>query len=220
MTPPARAASRYASTLRRPAIKARRPRRSPRTPPATRKRSMSPAEVLAAHRQIAAEFGNQADQVVAEARQRGHGQAEERSPDKPRNSERARPSPLPATGASSARPSPMNAPSSAMPCGAAWAKPPIRRSAPASRRGLRPASFRPCRDKSMRRDAVHHTGRPSRPSVMSFARCSRGRTRLRRSCRFRMPSRSPRPASISTPRSAAPSNRYLPRATRFRDCRE
>ncbi|WP_035351417.1 MobF family relaxase [Edaphobacter aggregans] len=39
----------------------------------------SPAEVLAAHRQVAAEFGNQADRVVAEARQRGHG--EERTPE-------------------------------------------------------------------------------------------------------------------------------------------
>jgi conjugative relaxase-like TrwC/TraI family protein len=33
----------------------------------------SPAEVLAAHRQIAAEFGNQADKVVAEARERAQG---------------------------------------------------------------------------------------------------------------------------------------------------
>jgi conjugative relaxase-like TrwC/TraI family protein len=43
----------------------------------------TPAEVLAAHRQIAAEFGNQADKVVTEARQRVQGQAEERSPDMP-----------------------------------------------------------------------------------------------------------------------------------------
>ena len=43
----------------------------------------TPAEVLAAHRQIAAEFGNQADKVVTQARQRVHGQAEERSPDMP-----------------------------------------------------------------------------------------------------------------------------------------
>jgi conjugative relaxase-like TrwC/TraI family protein len=39
----------------------------------------TPAEVLAAHRQVAAEFGNQADRVVAEARQRGH--TEERTPE-------------------------------------------------------------------------------------------------------------------------------------------
>jgi conjugative relaxase-like TrwC/TraI family protein len=44
-----------------------------------RKEIHSPDEVLAAHRQVAAEFGNQADRVVAEARQRGH--AEERAPE-------------------------------------------------------------------------------------------------------------------------------------------
>ena len=38
-----------------------------------RKEIHSPAEVLAAHRQIAAEFGNQADKVVAEARERARG---------------------------------------------------------------------------------------------------------------------------------------------------
>ena len=38
-----------------------------------RKQIHSPAEVLAAHRQIAAEFGNQADKVVAEARERAQG---------------------------------------------------------------------------------------------------------------------------------------------------
>ena len=39
------------------------------------------SEVLAAHRQIAAEFGQQADRVVAEARQRGQCHAEERAPE-------------------------------------------------------------------------------------------------------------------------------------------
>jgi conjugative relaxase-like TrwC/TraI family protein len=38
-----------------------------------RKEIHSPTEVLAAHRQIAAEFGNQADKVVAEARERAQG---------------------------------------------------------------------------------------------------------------------------------------------------
>jgi hypothetical protein len=46
-----------------------------------RKEIDSPGEVLAAHRQLAVEFGNQADRVVSEARQRGHGQAEERTPE-------------------------------------------------------------------------------------------------------------------------------------------
>jgi conjugative relaxase-like TrwC/TraI family protein len=39
---------------------------------------LSPNDVLAAHRQIAAEFGNQADRVVAEAQQRRQIQAQER----------------------------------------------------------------------------------------------------------------------------------------------
>jgi conjugative relaxase-like TrwC/TraI family protein len=41
----------------------------------------SPAEVLAAHRQLAAEFGNQADRIVAEARVRSQEQAAERIPE-------------------------------------------------------------------------------------------------------------------------------------------
>jgi conjugative relaxase-like TrwC/TraI family protein len=41
----------------------------------------SPAEVLAAHRQLAAESGNQADRIVAEARARSQGQAAERVPE-------------------------------------------------------------------------------------------------------------------------------------------
>lgn len=50
------------------------------------KRILSPAEVLTAHRQLAAQFGNQADRIVAEARERSrtmeqplHGQAETRA---------------------------------------------------------------------------------------------------------------------------------------------
>jgi conjugative relaxase-like TrwC/TraI family protein len=46
-----------------------------------RKEIRTPSEVLAAHRQIAAEFGNQANAIVAEAHQRVHGQVEERSPE-------------------------------------------------------------------------------------------------------------------------------------------
>ena len=44
----------------------------------------SPAEVLAAHRQIAAEFGNQADRIVAEARARSQEQAADRVPERTR----------------------------------------------------------------------------------------------------------------------------------------
>jgi conjugative relaxase-like TrwC/TraI family protein len=42
------------------------------------KQILSPTEVMAAHRQIAAEFGNQANKVVAAARQRRQSQAHER----------------------------------------------------------------------------------------------------------------------------------------------
>jgi conjugative relaxase-like TrwC/TraI family protein len=41
----------------------------------------TPGEVLAAHRQLAAEFGNQADRVVAEARERAQGQTLQRDPE-------------------------------------------------------------------------------------------------------------------------------------------
>jgi conjugative relaxase-like TrwC/TraI family protein len=45
------------------------------------KQILSPAEVMAAHRQIAAEFGNQADKVVAEALARRQSQAHQRPAD-------------------------------------------------------------------------------------------------------------------------------------------
>jgi len=41
----------------------------------------TPAEVLAVHRQLAAEFGNQADKVVAEARERAQGQRVQADPE-------------------------------------------------------------------------------------------------------------------------------------------
>ena len=44
-----------------------------------KKEILSPGEVLAAHRQLAAEFGDQAYRVVTEARNRGHNQSNERS---------------------------------------------------------------------------------------------------------------------------------------------
>ena len=47
-----------------------------------KKQIQSPAEVLAAHRKLAATFGNQPDQVVAEARQRSQRKAVEHAPKK------------------------------------------------------------------------------------------------------------------------------------------
>jgi conjugative relaxase-like TrwC/TraI family protein len=49
----------------------------------------TPSEVLAAHRQIAAEFGNQADRVVADARVRAEGLAHNRVPDAPQRAQEA-----------------------------------------------------------------------------------------------------------------------------------
>lgn len=47
-----------------------------------KKQIQSPAEVLAAHRKLAVEFGNQPDQVVAQARERSQGKAIEHAPEK------------------------------------------------------------------------------------------------------------------------------------------
>ena len=49
-----------------------------------RKQILSPAEVMAAHRQIAVEFGNQADRVVAEAQGRHQNLAHDQLPDERR----------------------------------------------------------------------------------------------------------------------------------------
>jgi ATP-dependent exoDNAse (exonuclease V) alpha subunit len=54
-----------------------------------RKQIHTPAEVIAAHRQIAAEFGNQADHVVAAARERAEGLAQNRVPDAPQRAQEA-----------------------------------------------------------------------------------------------------------------------------------
>jgi conjugative relaxase-like TrwC/TraI family protein len=49
-----------------------------------RKEILSPSEVMAAHRQIASEFGNQADRVVTQARERRQHRAPEQLPDERR----------------------------------------------------------------------------------------------------------------------------------------
>ena len=54
-----------------------------------RKEIHTPAEVLAAHRQIAAEFGNQADHVVSAARERAEGLTQNRVPDAPQRAQEA-----------------------------------------------------------------------------------------------------------------------------------
>jgi conjugative relaxase-like TrwC/TraI family protein len=54
-----------------------------------RKEIHTPAEVLAAHRQIAAEFGNQTDHVVTAARERAEGLTQNRVPDAPQRAQEA-----------------------------------------------------------------------------------------------------------------------------------
>ena len=54
-----------------------------------RKEIHTPSEVIAAHRQIAAEFGNQADHVVAAAKDRAEGMALNRVPDAPQRAQGA-----------------------------------------------------------------------------------------------------------------------------------
>ena len=49
----------------------------------------TPAEVMEAHRQLAAKFGNQADRVVSQARERAHTQEPNRVPDPPQRAQKA-----------------------------------------------------------------------------------------------------------------------------------
>ena len=54
-----------------------------------RKEMLTPEAVLTAHRQIAADFGNQADRVVSEARVRAQSQTQDRVPDAPMRAQEA-----------------------------------------------------------------------------------------------------------------------------------
>jgi conjugative relaxase-like TrwC/TraI family protein len=49
----------------------------------------TPAEVMEAHRQLAARFGNQADRVIAEARERAHTEEQNRIPNPPQRAQEA-----------------------------------------------------------------------------------------------------------------------------------
>src|SRR5271169_3095945 len=54
-----------------------------------KKEIRTPAEVMEAHRQLAAKFGNQADRIVLEARERAHTQEQNRVPDSTRRAQEA-----------------------------------------------------------------------------------------------------------------------------------
>ncbi len=98
----------------------------------------TPSEVLTAHRQLAAEFGNQADRVVAEARAMGSALEQTRVPNIPERVQEA--VTFAKTRTSSARPSPMSETSCATPCGAAWATSLTARYATTSSNGKSPES--------------------------------------------------------------------------------
>ena len=94
-----------------------------------RKEIHSPAEVMAAHRKLAAEFGHQAEAVV---RQRENGHAASGEASQFRGSAFGNRSHFRATRTLSARPWSMNGRWSAMGFAAAWAKSPMPRSAATS----------------------------------------------------------------------------------------
>src|SRR5271157_5812202 len=54
-----------------------------------KKQILTPAEVIEAHRRLAAKFGNQANRVVAEARERAYAQEQNRVPDAPQRAQEA-----------------------------------------------------------------------------------------------------------------------------------
>src|SRR6202161_1195833 len=54
-----------------------------------KKQILTPTEVIEAHRQLAAKFGNQANRVVAEARERAYTQEQNRVPDAPQRAQEA-----------------------------------------------------------------------------------------------------------------------------------
>src|SRR5208337_494968 len=54
-----------------------------------KKEIRTPAEVMEAHRRLAAKFGNQADRVVREAHDRVHAQGQNRVPDAPQRAQEA-----------------------------------------------------------------------------------------------------------------------------------
>ena len=68
--PPAREANRYAPTWNATVFEGHESAQIAAHSTRDKKQILSPAEVFAAHRRLAAEFGNQANHVVAEARAR------------------------------------------------------------------------------------------------------------------------------------------------------
>ena len=208
MTPPARAASRYASIWKRPAIRGQRPREIAAHSTRDRKEIHSPAEVLAAHRQIAAEFGNQADKVVTEARRRG----QEHAPERARESSQQ-----------VARQAVTFARDRSFEREAVTDERELYRDA--LRRGMSETTYSEVRAGFEARIAAgefqlvpgqkHDSGaaasrppRRSAPRKKSYAGCNRGKVAPSRSCPYKLPSPIPKSSSISMPDSGRPPRRF------------
>ena len=104
-----------------------------------KKQTLTSGEVLAAHKEMAANFGDQPEQVVAAARLRAEQQ--ERRPENSTYAKEAITSP--ARASSSARPSLTSGRSCGMRCGGAWVRLRIWTSGRSSTGGRRPGSFVP-----------------------------------------------------------------------------
>jgi len=119
-----------------------------------RKEIHTPSEVLAAHRQIAAEFGNQAERVVAEAKERTATLTQNRVPDAPQRAQEAvsfaKDRSFEREAVTDERDIMRDA------CGAAWETLPMTRCAETSIKGTAAASSKSSRARSMKPAAVHH----------------------------------------------------------------
>ena len=166
-----------------------------------KKQIQSPAEVLAAHRKLAAEFGNQPSQVVAAARERGEKKSVEHAPEKTQKAAQeavtfARERSFEREAVTDERAL------SAMRYDAAWVKPPTPRFARASNSVWPPASSNSSPGRSTVPRGSSPRRKPSMPRRKYCGRCDRGKAALNRSCPFSRPWRIPPNTRFSTHRNA------------------
>ena len=173
-----------------------------------KKQIQSPAEVLAAHRKLAAEFGNQPNQVVAAARERSQKKSVERAPEKTQKA---------------AQEAVTFARERSFEREAVTDERALFRDA--LRRGMGETTYAPgSRQRGsasgLRRVPACHRGRstvprgsspqrkPSRLRRKSCGRCARGRAAPNRSCLFSRPWRIPPNTRFSIPRNARRRKRF------------
>ena len=173
-----------------------------------RKEIHTPAEVLSAHRQIAAAFGNQADKVVAQARERVQAHAPQRTDEDSRQVALqavtyARDRSFEREAVTDERDLYRDALRRGM-SETTYAE--VR--AGIERHASPPVSFSLYRDKSMTPGGSSRPPRPSALSAKSSAKCSRDKDAPNRSCRFRQPLHIPKSNSISMRDRKPPPNRF------------